>query len=108
MAKAARNTLSKIVTLTEDLNCIPQGTYRFLGKRGELLFFGLSNSVQFAVSSDAKRFFRQATRSAKLTRVEDFTSRYYKLLDAMKGVPFDPTKPITMCALSPAVAHELH
>ena len=95
------------VELFEDVNCIPAGVYKLLDVRKGWCHFRIGSRVEFAISGLNQvrhRFIEPEQASGKRTRVKAFAKRYYNLLEEQDPtLRLDHAKPVTVCALDPAL-----
>ncbi len=97
------------VKLTRNVNCIPAGVYKLCDIDSDMFYFTLGQSVEFCISSNARRFISKVPTTSgilKRTSLSSFLNKYYDLLETLKPRPFSSFRPITMCAISREVARE--
>ncbi len=109
--KAGLKRNGRYVTIQENINCIPAGTYKCLRIDAHEISMSYGSKLFFTISSKGfDKMDAPPIGTFTPTSLDEFLDRYYSLLQAAQNQRgnYDPAAPFTMCGISPAIARDVH
>lgn len=88
------------VTIEKEINVIPAGCYKFLGRNNEMLFFSVGSSATFGATENAAKLMKRTPHDT-LTHPDEFLTKYYDRLMSIREETTGTSPFKTLCSVNP-------
>lgn len=106
---AKRKRVSKrYIRLTEDINAIPEGVYRYQGSDEFMFYLDVGDKVLIGLPKEAAEYLRFVPSGTPRTPLDDFLGRYEIVASGQPPKDCKTVGAYSFCAIDPSIKEAMN